>query len=75
MKKILMALAVWLGIQGAYAQNGLENIVVEKYYVSNAADAAGSIANNGGALPVGAVTYRIYADMYHRLPIERKAEA
>ena len=63
MKKILMALAVWLGIHGAYAQNGLENIVVEKYYVSNAADAAGSIANNGGALPVGAVTYRIYADM------------
>ena len=63
MKKIMMALAVWLGIQGAYAQNGLENIVVEKYYVSNVADAIGSNANFGGNLPIGAVTYRIYADM------------
>ncbi len=41
------------------AQNGLENIFVERYYVSNAADAAGSV----GVLPVGSVTYRIYADM------------
>ncbi|MEO8149680.1 MAG: T9SS type A sorting domain-containing protein [Bacteroidia bacterium] len=59
MKKILFALG--LIIPGAYAnaQNGLENIIVEKYYVSNAADAAGSI----GTLPVGSVTYRIYADM------------
>jgi hypothetical protein len=43
----------------AYAQNGLECIVVEKYYVSNAADAAGSL----GVLPSGSVTYRVYADM------------
>jgi hypothetical protein len=42
-----------------YAQNGLECMVVEKYYVSNADDAAGS----EGVLPVGSVTYRIYADM------------
>ena len=41
------------------AQNGLENITVEKYYVSNAADATGSI----GVLPVGSVTYRIFADL------------
>lgn len=41
------------------AQNGLERIIVEKYYVSNASDAAGSI----GTLPSGSVTYRIYADM------------
>ncbi|MFZ4706446.1 MAG: Ig-like domain-containing protein [Bacteroidales bacterium] len=43
----------------AQAQNGLENIFVERYYVSNAADAAGSV----GVLPIGSVTYRIYADM------------
>lgn len=42
-----------------YAQNGLEGIIVERYYVSNAADATGSI----GTLPAGSVTYRIYADM------------
>ncbi len=41
------------------AQNGLENIIVEKYYVSNAADSIGST----GTLPVGSVTYRVYADM------------
>jgi hypothetical protein len=51
------------------AQNGLENIIVEKYYVSNAADAAQadteSIANGlpTGALPAGSVTYRFYADL------------
>ena len=43
----------------AYAQPGLECVVVEKYYISNAADAAGSV----GTLPVGSTTYRVYADM------------
>ena len=42
-----------------YAQNGLENITVEKYYVSNAADSIGSFGN----LPVGSVTYRLFVDM------------
>jgi hypothetical protein len=42
-----------------YAQNGLEKIIVEKYYVANAADAAGSI----GTLPVGSVTYRVWVDL------------
>jgi hypothetical protein len=44
------------------AQNGLENIIVEKYYISDAADSAGSIGY-GDTLRVGSVTYRIYADM------------
>ncbi len=43
----------------AKAQNGLENIYVERYYVADAIDAA----NSHPAIPVGAVTYRIYADM------------
>jgi hypothetical protein len=43
----------------ANAQTGLQNIIVEKYYVSNAADAAASI----GILPVGSVTYRVFVDM------------
>jgi hypothetical protein len=59
MKKIIMGLALLIAAVSASAQNGLENIVVEKYYVSNAADAAGST----GVLPVGSVTYRIWADM------------
>jgi len=41
------------------AQNGLDTVIVEKYYISNAADSAGSI----GILPVGSVTYRIYVSM------------
>lgn len=43
------------------AQNGLENIIVEKYYISDGND---TLANaTGGVLPVGSVTYRIYVDM------------
>jgi len=38
---------------------GLEQVLVEKFYVSNAADSVGSV----GVLPVGSVTYRIYADL------------
>lgn len=57
------------------AVNGLEKIVVEKYYVSNAADSIQANndidqfnSENGttiahGALPVGSVTYRFYADL------------
>ncbi len=59
MKKIIIGFCLVLVAAFAHAQNGLENVIVEKYYVSNAADAAGSI----GALPVGSVTYRVYADM------------
>lgn len=38
----------------------LENIIVEKYYVSDSTDYKDSA---GGVLPVGSVTYRIYIDM------------
>ncbi len=41
------------------AQNGLDSLIVEKYYISNAADSAASV----GVLPVGSVTYRIFIDM------------
>jgi hypothetical protein len=59
LKNIILGLG--LSVLGllAQAQNGLENILVERYYVANAADAAGSV----GVLPVGSVTYRVYADM------------
>lgn len=62
MKKILPALVLSLfNSLFSFAQNGLESIIVEKYYVSDAND---QIANlDGGVLPVGSVTYRIFADM------------
>jgi len=58
MKKILIMLMLVATGSFSFAQ-GLENIIVEKYYVSNAADAAGS----AGTLPVGSVTYRFFADL------------
>jgi hypothetical protein len=64
MKKLLFGLGLLLSGAVAQAQNGLQSIVVEKYYVANAADAAyAATAGNGGTLPVGSVTFRIYADM------------
>ena len=58
-KNVLLGLGLALLGTVSYAQNGLEQVIVEKYYISNAADAAGSL----GTLPVGSVTYRVYADM------------
>ncbi|HKR05572.1 MAG TPA: T9SS type A sorting domain-containing protein [Bacteroidia bacterium] len=62
MKKILLSLSLILLTVFARAQQGLENIIVEKYYVSDANDAAGAVGN-GDNLPVGSVTYRIFVDM------------
>ena len=59
MKKITLIIGLVAFSTIVRSQNGLEKIIVEKYYVSNAADAAGS----EGVLPVGSVTYRVYADM------------
>ncbi len=59
MKKLVVALGfVTLQFLG-FSQNGLEKIIVEKYYVSTSADSIGSI----GILPVGSTTYRVYVDM------------
>lgn len=44
-----------------YAQNGLENLIVETYYVSDANDT--NADQDGGVLPVGSVTYRLFVDM------------
>lgn len=59
MKKYLFLFLLAVCSKFAIAQNGLEGIIVEKYYISNAADAAGSV----GALPSGSTTYRIYVDL------------
>lgn len=46
----------------SYAQNGLEKVIVEKYYISDEKDAEAF----GGKLPVGSVTYRVFVDMLPR---------
>ncbi len=61
MKKITLCLGFLLIGALAQAQNGLENVIVETYYISDANDAAANL--DGGVLPVGSVTYRVYADM------------
>lgn len=43
------------------AQNGLEGIIVEKYYVSDENDK--SVDGDGGELPLNSVTYRVFVDM------------
>lgn len=60
MNKIIAVLALTLSSIFATAQNGLENIVIEKYYISDANDIA---AEKSGSLHSGALTYRIYVDM------------
>jgi len=61
MKKLKIILGLALILLGLHlpAQNGLERLLLEKYYVANAADASGST----GVLPAGSVTYRLYADL------------
>jgi hypothetical protein len=39
---------------------GLEAVIVEKYYISDENDASDT---DGGSLPAGSITYRIYLDM------------
>ena len=58
-KKIFLGLGLSLLGTAVHAQDGLEKIIVEKYYIATKADSDGS----KGTLPVGSVTYRVYADM------------
>jgi hypothetical protein len=60
MKKSLLIIASAILSISAFGQ-GLENIIVEKYYISDANDA--TVNDLGGVLPVGSVTYRVYVDM------------
>ena len=61
MKKSLLSICFLSVLISSHAQNGLEGIIVEKYYVTNANDT--TVNADGGVLPVGSTTYRIFADM------------
>jgi hypothetical protein len=60
LKFLAVIIAVLLGFRG-FTQDGLEGIVVEKFYVSTKADNAGKLYS--GDLAEGSVTYRIYVDL------------
>ncbi len=64
MKKITFLLGMFLSGTTIMAQNGLERIVVEKYYVSDLADSTNAADNLASSpLRIGSVTYRVYADL------------
>jgi hypothetical protein len=61
MKQLLfltISLAIW---QGLAAQEGLEDIFVETYYITDENDARDPM--HSGEIPAGSVTYRIYVDL------------
>ncbi len=66
---LFLTVAALLLAHSGWCQNGLQQIFVEKYYVSNAADAsaANTAASDAGyptgTLPSGSITWRIYADL------------
>src|ERR1041385_2295745 len=62
MKKFIFSLALLCLAAGTFAQ-GLISIDVEKYYVSNANDSTGAANAGAGTLPVGSVTWRIFAHL------------
>lgn len=61
MKKIILGICLLFAMIALNAQ-GLQGLVVEKYYVSTLADSIGSAAL-GGNLPTGSITWRFYADL------------
>jgi len=63
MKKLMVGFGLTLLSGLATAQNGLENIIVETYYIADASDAAFSTNNGFGTLPVNSKTYRVFVDM------------
>ncbi|HZV68743.1 MAG TPA: T9SS type A sorting domain-containing protein [Saprospiraceae bacterium] len=61
MKPIYFLALCLLSGFSAYSQYGLERIIVEKYYVSDANDK--TVDGDGGVLPLNSVTYRVFVDM------------
>lgn len=59
--RLILLTSLYLIARVACAQDGLEGIIVEKYYVSTEADTKGEL--HSGELPEGSVTYRIYVDL------------
>ena len=60
MKKILCFLFILSASFAGHGQSGLEDVIIETYYVSDANDRTDQL---GGNLAEGSVTYRIYVDL------------
>ncbi len=63
-KNIFLGLGLSLLMNTTFAQGGLEGIVVERYYQTDATDGANASTNGAiNALATGTVVYRVYVDM------------
>ncbi len=58
MKYITLCLVLFFSINKGFSQ-GLDSLIVERYYISNIDDSINSVGN----LPVGSTTYRIFVDL------------
>jgi hypothetical protein len=64
MKKFTLFLAFMAILSFSKAQTGLDGIIVEKYYVTNAADSIDAAAQGAATvLHTGSITYRVFADL------------
>ncbi len=64
MKKFTLLFALMAAVSFTNAQQGLEGVIVEKYYSSNAADSTNAANNSSSTLlHSGSVTYRVFIDM------------
>lgn len=61
MSKFLFLIFLLLLNVRCLSQNGLEQVIIEKYYISDSNDASADATD--GVLPVGSVTYRVYLDL------------
>jgi hypothetical protein len=63
-KNIFLGLGLSLLMNTTFAQGGLQGIVVERYYQTNAEDGTNASTNSAiNALATGTVVYRVYVDM------------
>lgn len=60
--RLITNLCFFLLASSAFSQ-GLEGIIVEKYYIANAADVAGAPTGASTPLTTSTVVYRVYVDM------------
>jgi hypothetical protein len=67
MKTIIKLIVLFLFI-GLNTQAQIDNVIVEKYYVTDAFDIANT---DGGQLQQGAITYRVYIDLANGSKISR----
>lgn len=66
LKNKLAWLSLFVMVMASMQSNaqGLEGLIVERYYITDAADEANAIAQGAvSPLPVGSVAYRVYVDM------------